>query len=163
MTEENFDLWLAHEYRSSSEGRYAENWSDFDRIKSRLASLVTLSISLTTASLAVAFSGHDYASVCLFLSLGFSITAMFCVFGLYSTPLLSKNIGPEGINNTLIDIPERKKIYGIMWLATQTHGINVENAQTLDRDRTWTKRAWITFALTPFLAGVASCIVRLGC
>lgn len=149
MSNEGFELWLAKEKRIFADEAYKETITSFDRIKARLGSVLPLSVTLTTASLAGAFSGNGYAIVCSFLAAGFSTTAMLCAGGLYSSTLLSKNIPPDTVDSILEDIPERDVKTACLWLAFTTFAVTEECAKTIRRDRRWLKAAWISLSITP--------------
>ncbi|MFH7813124.1 MULTISPECIES: hypothetical protein [Acetobacter] len=162
MSDEGFDLWLAKEKRTLADEAYKETIASFDRIKARLGAILPLSVTLTTASLAGAFSSQGYSLVCSFLAAGFSVTALLCIGGLFSTTLLSKNIDPDTVDRVLKDAPERDVESASLWLAFATFAVNEECIKTIKRDRRWLKAAWIMLSLTPpasfFLATAWGCL-----
>lgn len=149
MSDDKFELWLAKEKRTLADEAYKETIASFDRIKARLGAILPLSVTLTTASLAGAFSGQGYSLICSFLAVGFSVAAMLCVGGLYSSTLLSKNIGPDAVDSILEDAPDRDVKSASLWLAFATIAVTKECVKTINRDRFWLKAAWIALSLTP--------------
>ncbi|MFT9441028.1 MAG: hypothetical protein ABF593_04615 [Acetobacter papayae] len=162
MNDEEFDVWLAKEKRALADEAYKETIASFDRIKARLGAILPLSVTLTTASLAGAFSRQDYSLVCSFLSLGFGSTAMICAAGLSSTTLLSKNFDPDAVDRVLEDVTERDVKSASLALAFVTFAVNEECIKTIKRDRRWLKAAWIALSLTPpasfFLSTAWGCL-----
>lgn len=149
MSDEEFELWLAKEKRAFADEAYKETIASFDRIKARLGAILPLSVTLTTASLAGAFSGQGYSLICAFLAVGFGVAAMLCVGGLYSSTLLSKNIDPDTVDRILEDVPDRDVKSASLWLAFATFAVIEECVKTIKRDRLWLKAAWIALSLTP--------------
>lgn len=157
MTDDkDFALWLAKEKRALADAGYQETVVSFDRIKGRLGAVLPLSVTLTTASLAGAFSQREYSIVCACLALGFGVTSALCAAGLYSTTLISKNVGPDGVDTILSDVPERDEEHATLWLAYTASYITAENAKTIGRDRRWLKAAWVSLSLTPIVSFLLS-------
>ena len=159
MTDDkDFALWLAKEKRTLADAGYQETAASFDRIKGRLSAILPLSVTLTTASLAGAFSQREYSIVCAFMALGFGITSGLCAAGLYSTTLVTKNVGPDTVDTILSDVPERNEVHATLWMAYTASYITIENAKIIGRDRRWLKAAWVSLSLTPVISFLMSII-----
>ncbi|MDE7547607.1 hypothetical protein PY793_06365 [Acetobacter fabarum] len=159
MTDDkNFALWLAKEKRALADAGYQEAALSFDRIKGRLGTVLPLSVTLTTASLAGAFSQREYSMVCAFMALGFGITSCLCAMGLYATTLLSKNVGPDMVDTILSDVPERDETHATLWMAYTASYITAENTKMIEKDRRWLKAVWISLSLTPVVSFLLSVV-----
>ncbi|GAN70652.1 hypothetical protein ASY01nite_05270 [Acetobacter syzygii] len=155
MTDDkDFALWLAKEKKALADAGYREVARAFHRVKGCLASALVLTVTLTSASVAGACSQREYSLVCGFLALGFAITGGLCAVGLYSGPLLSKNVGPEGVDTILSDVPTRDEAQASLWLAYTVFFITGENSKLLGKGRRWLRAAWISLSLTPPVAFV---------
>jgi hypothetical protein len=159
MTDDkDFALWLAKEKRALADAGYQETAASFDRIKGRLGAILPLSVTLTAASLAGAFSQREYSIVCAFMALGFGITGSLCAAGLYSTTLISKNVSPDVVDTILSDVPERDETQATLWMAYTASYITAENTKIIGRDRRWLKAAWVSLSLTPIVSFLFSIV-----
>ncbi len=155
MTDDkDFALWLAREKRMLADAGYQETQASSDKVRAGLNSALVLSVTLAAASLAGAFSQREYSLLCAFLALGFGVACGLCVVGLYSKALISKNVGPEGVDGILSDVPGRDEEHASLWLAYTASFITAENIKTLDRDRHWLRVTRVWLGLTPFVSGL---------
>ncbi|MFT8418642.1 MAG: hypothetical protein ABF636_07415 [Acetobacter sp.] len=152
-----FALWLAKEKKAMADAGYQEMLRASGTVKAHLGAVLVLSVTLAAASLAGAFSQREYSPVCAFLALGFGIAAGLCAAGLYAPPLISKNVGPEGVDGILSDVPTRDEEHASLWLAYTASFITVENGKALKREQRWLKVARLALGLTLPL----SCVLAL--
>lgn len=149
MTDDKeFTLWLAREKKRMADAGYQETLTAFDKVRAHLGLALVLSITLAAVSVAGAFSQREYSLICSFLALGFGITGVLCSAGLYSTPMISKNVGPEGVDGILSDVPRRDEEHASLWLAYTASFVTAENSKTLERAQRWLKVVWVALGLT---------------
>ena len=151
---QDFALWLAREKRTLADARYREIRSASDGVKTRLMGLLVLCAMFAALSLVGAFSQREYALICACLALGFGAAGGLSAVGLYAAPLISKNFGPERVDDILSDVPERDEQHASLWLAYTVSFITAENDRVLARYTHWFRAACVALGLTPLLAAI---------
>lgn len=155
-------LWLLDEKKKLAEEGYHEIASSYTQLKTRLMSLLTFSLALCTACYGGLVAQSPYSLLCLLMALGFTLTALLCVAGLYPTKFSTKNIEAKLVDDVMTMEPsvvtkEEALIRFTDFIFSQTQG----NAIALGKNRRFLKSAWITLGTTPILAFLSFVILQM--
>lgn len=159
--EQAFSLLVAEQQRASAETLAREQVIALDRVRSRLVSLLPLTVTLTTASLAVAFSNKPYSYIGAALSVGFLISGILCLYGLRTeTGWRNIHIHPVDIAFFADKIKsDNKKEDMNTLLALYVTECNDQNSLLLQKNRKRLQRVLWSLGATVSLSPVIALIV----
>jgi len=153
---DDYELWLAKEKRALADARYAEIATTLERIKSRAASFLGWSLTLSSASIAYAVKGSDFKQAAWCAGAFLTLSALYSLRVLRSTNWLSKNAATHTVDLLLEDLSEAKEATALNRLADATHAANEDNIEFLERDRALLRKSWLLallgVVLSAFLA-----------
>ncbi|MXV35848.1 MULTISPECIES: hypothetical protein [unclassified Saccharibacter] len=155
-------LWLLDEKKKLAEEGYKEIMASYEQLKARLLSILTFSITLSSACYTGAATGGTYSPLCLLMALGFTGTAFLCGLGLYPTPVRTKNVKTDALDivlNVEPAVESKEDTYKRLTYFIET--TSLENARSLSKDRRYLKRAWQVLIGTPFVSFLLVCMGRL--
>ncbi|MXV35671.1 MULTISPECIES: hypothetical protein [unclassified Saccharibacter] len=148
-------LWLIETQYASAEEAYKEVMSAHERLKGRLSSVLTLTITLCTAFYTAAFSGTHHARACLLIGIGYTVVACFCIAGLYPTSLRTKAVNAEAFNAVMKVNPMPLTKQDHIRRFTQFIEATVSfNARKLCKDRLLLQTTWVLLVLIPPIASI---------
>ncbi|MXV35977.1 MULTISPECIES: hypothetical protein [unclassified Saccharibacter] len=148
-------IWLLETQHSSAEEAYKEVMSAHERLKGRLSSALTLTITLCTAFYTAAFSGTHHALACLLIGIGYTAVAFVCIAGLYPTALRTKAVNAEAFNAIMeIDPTPLTKEDHIKRFTQFIEATVFFNTQKLCKDRLLLQTTWVLLVLIPPIASV---------
>lgn len=154
-SDQEFQEWKLQEKIASVKRSYQEALSVHERIKNRLSSILSLSTTLCSASLAGAFSNNSYHLICAFMSCGFLAVVGACILGLLPRKTKTINIGPSTIENIMsLSPPAQTKAEGIRRMINLIDGTSLENFNVASKDRRYLIAAWYSLFATPVGATV---------
>lgn len=146
-------LWLLDEKKKLAEEGYKEVMSSYERLKARLMSILTFSITLSSACYTGGTTNGSYAPLCLVMAFGFTGAALLCGLGLYPTSIRTKNEKSEALDAVMHNEPpvvSKEEAY--QRLTQFIEATTEHNAQQLNKDRRYLKIAWVTLGTTPLVS-----------
>ncbi|WP_010508419.1 hypothetical protein [Komagataeibacter europaeus] len=148
--DEDFRLFLLRERVRHAEAEYKYVEESLNRTKSRATYLLGWSITLASASVAAAMGTHHERRVeATIAATGFTLTAMLCAKVLYSTRTVALFQSPVRFDTILQDEDERSEAGYLDAYAELAEEVSVHNDQTVSKDQSTMRNAWVTACLTP--------------
>ncbi|WP_018979414.1 hypothetical protein [Saccharibacter floricola] len=156
-SDKEFQEWKLQEKLTRVTNSYQEAAKVHERIKNRLFSVLSLSTTLCSASLAGAFTKQSYATICGGMSIGFAAVIGTCILGLRPRQTKTINIGPDTIESIMASPPAAQtREEGVRRMTLYIDGASLENFKTASKDRRYLIAAWRLLFATPIAATLAT-------